>query len=120
MDLHAHRSVGHRGAGIGRAVFIIGLILVVAAILSGCASIVPDAVRGEWSHTSHVFAGPPFGPKYEEDSLDTANVIARWQNGRLYSEIGVGYKLADGGFFGPDLTFTSRIGVELWKKDARR
>lgn len=90
--------------GIGVAVLLIGL-------LGGCSS-----VRVEHEHVSHPFAGPPFGPLTEEDSLDTVNVIARKEHGRFYIEAGLGYKVNDGGFHGPDLTFTSRVGVELWRK----
>jgi hypothetical protein len=82
-----------------------------AIALSGCAT-----VSAEWAHTSHPMAGYPFGPSYEEDTLDTLNVIGRHQIGRTYVEMGVGYKLADGGFYGPELTFTSRIGVEIWSR----
>jgi hypothetical protein len=87
------------------------ILLVAALLFTGCAS-----VRAEWEHTSHPFAGPPFGPTNEEDNLDTINIIGRRQMGHAYVEMGVGYKLADGGFDGPELTFTSRFGVELWRK----
>lgn len=101
---------------VNTAVFAIGVLMVVAAILlSGC-SIAPDTVRTEYEHVSHPFAGWPFGPKNEEDWLDTANVVARWQRGRIYTELGLGYSLTDGGFYGPKLTGTARAGVELWSK----
>lgn len=84
------------------------ILALLAVALTGCSS-----VRVEWEHVSHPFAGPPFGPQSEEDSLDTLNVITRKEAGRVYIETGLGYKLGDGGFYGPGLTFTSRIGVEL-------
>lgn len=87
-------------------------IIVIAAIaLTGCSSL-----QVELEHTSHPFAGPPFGPTSEEDSLNTVNVIARRQTGSVYAEMGLGYKTNDGGFHGPELTFTSRVGVMLWSR----
>lgn len=88
------------------------MILAATIALSGCTSL-----RAEWEHTSHPFAGEPFGPANEEDVLDTANLIARRQSGRFYTEAGLGWKLADGGFYGPELTFTYRAGVELWSRN---
>lgn len=87
-----------------------GLVLSAALFcLTGCGS-----YRVEWEHVSHPMAGPPFGLASDEDALDTINVIGRKDTGRFYVEAGLGYKLADAGFYGPELTFTSRIGVNLW------
>jgi len=73
----------------------------------------PDVIRTEWTHTSHAQVGPPFSARTDEDSLNTLGVIARWQHNGWYAEMGPAYKLADGGFYGPDLAFTSRIGLEF-------
>lgn len=83
-------------------------VLLVGASLSACSG-----MRVELEHTSHPLAGAPFGPRSEEDSLNTLNVVKRIERGRYYSEIGLGYKIGDGGFYGPDLTGTVRIGVKL-------
>lgn len=65
----------------------------------------------ELAHTSHPFAGPPFGPTDEEDSLDRVNGCLRKdkRNG-VYWEGCIGYKYVDGGFYGPKMTFDGRIG----------
>jgi hypothetical protein len=91
------------------------VLYVIFAALTGC-SVVPDKAGVELFHASHPLAGPPFGPTSEEDSLDILQGTTRWQRGRVYGEIGLGYKLKDGGFYGPDFTFTGRVGVELWSK----
>jgi hypothetical protein len=88
-------------------------------VLSGCSTIggVCDETRIEarYSHVSHPFAGPPFGPKEEEDALDTIGPMGRCTVGRGYVEIGTGWKLGDGGFYGPGLTGTMNIGMVLWE-----
>ncbi len=78
-------------------------------LLSGCTSL-----SLEGAHTSHPFAGPPFGPKSEEDSLNSVNACAQREKGRYYLEQCVGYKIGDGGFFGPRLIYTARAGVR-WR-----
>lgn len=119
MDLFAHRS-GHRGAGIGRAV-----ILVAAFAVSGCA-LIPDSAGCEVEHVSHPLAGWPVSARDTEDGLSQFNVYAKWQIGeRGYLQRAVGWNLRGengGGFYGPEWTYTARIGVELWSKDrsARR
>jgi len=90
---------------------------VAAAASSGCgaiAPILPDAIRSEVEHISHPLAGWPVSAKDTEDSLSTLNVVGRWTRGNFYVENGVGYKLTDGGFYGPKVTFVSRVGYE-WK-----
>lgn len=85
-------------------------LLACLVLLSGCSSL-----RVEYQHVSHPFAGPPFGPQTEEDWLDTANIVARRQRGPFYTEAVLGYRLTDGGFYGPRLTGELRVGVELWR-----
>lgn len=87
--------------------------LIVALSCSACAGI-----KVEHAHLSHPFAGPPFGSQLEEDYVDTINVVGRVEIGRVYIEAGPGYKLnPGGGFFGPELTFSSRMGIDVWRKD---
>lgn len=47
----------------------------------------------------------------EEDSLDRLNGCLRKDTRKgFYYESCVGYKIGDGGFYGPKLTFDGRIG----------
>lgn len=89
-------------------IILLLLILVLINMCSGCTG-----MRVEVEHTSHPLAGPPFGPRSEEDSLNTINVVKRVEKGRFYAEGGLGYKFDDGGFYGPPLTATVRVGVSL-------
>ena len=93
---------------------------IVCLLLAGCGSMPfceKQSVRTEYEHVSHLTAGPPFGPKSEEDSLNQLSVIGRCSNGRAYAEIGIGYQLSDGGFYGPDEIFTGRVGYYLLGED---
>ncbi len=96
-------------------ILIVGMMLG----LGGCAGAghVCDemSLRGEYEHVSHPFAGFPFGAKDEEDALHTIGTVGRCSMGRGYVELGTGYKLREAGFYGPELTGTVRVGVELWK-----
>lgn len=91
-----------------------GIVVALAALsCSACAGI-----KVEHAHLSHPFAGPPFGSQIEEDYVDTINVVGRIEMGRFYMEAGPGYKLnPGGGFYGPELTFSSRMGIEVWRRD---
>lgn len=91
------------------------LLLIIAALCSGCVS-VPDRIDANWAHTSHPLLGAPFGPSYEEDTLDVAEVRARWEKGRYFSEMSLGAQMKDSGFAGDGFIFNSRIGVALWSK----
>jgi hypothetical protein len=95
------------------------LIFTASLALSGCSTVgrVCDeaSLGAEYEHVSHPFAGYPFGEKVEEDALHTVGTIGRCSMGRAYVEGGVGYKVRDGGFYGPDLTGTLRVGVTLWE-----
>lgn len=90
-------------------------MIAVAASLAGCVSM-PDKVDANWLHVSHPLLGPPFGPAYEEDTLDVMEVRASWERGRLFSEMGLGAQMKDSGFAGDGFIFTSRVGVKLWDK----
>jgi hypothetical protein len=96
-------------AYIGLVLLFIGMLI----FLNGCASVQPTGLQTYWNHTSHPLAGPPFGPTHEEDSLDTANVDLIWERKSWFLELGVGYKLADGGFYGPKLTGNVRTGYRF-------
>ena len=91
-----------------------GLIVVAALALTGCAT--PNSVSLEHMHVSHPLLGPPFGPKNEEDWLDTLGFRAAWHRDRYYMELGLSQQLTDSGFYGDGFIFTSRVGVTLWSK----
>jgi hypothetical protein len=58
-----------------------------------------------------------------EDGLSQVNLIGHWQSGRVYVEQGLGYNLQGengGGFYGPELTYTGRIGVRSGIDDSSR
>ena len=90
------------------------MLILSAALLSGCASITPHYSSTEWEHVSHPAVGPPFGPRSEEDSLDQLNLVMGWKYKRCYAEITTGYRLTDGGFYGPNWTGGVRAGVMLY------
>lgn len=81
------------------------------AALAGCT------ISAELAHTSHPLRGEPFGPAYEEDTLDTIGLVARKEYGRVYVEHGLAYKWRDGGVYGDDFVYSGRIGVRLFGKD---
>lgn len=89
-----------------RSCLIAALLSVV--LMSGCTY-----ATVELRHTSHPFAGPPFGPKSEEDSLNTANACAGRSKAGIFLEHCLGYKLSDGGFYGPEVTYDVRAGVRF-------
>jgi hypothetical protein len=93
-------------------------LLILAVLLSGCA-IAPNSARVELEHVSHPLAGWPVSANNTEDGLSQLNVIGHWQSGRVYVEQGLGYNLQGengGGFYGPGLTYTGRIGVQFWSR----
>lgn len=96
---------------------VIGLALVGVAVAiatcTGCTS-----MQVEYEHVSHPFAGWPFGPASEEDTLDQVNacLLRSTQTServRTYGASCLGYRLTDGGFYGPSLTGGFRAGVEF-------
>jgi hypothetical protein len=93
---------------------LVALVLLVTC--SGCVIAPPSSVDVGWSHTSHPLRGAPFGPANEEDSLDTLGFRTRWDSGRTFVETGLSYRLRDGGFYGDDFIFESRVGVKLWSR----
>jgi hypothetical protein len=95
------------------------IVILASLVLSACTTLHPDSVRTEFEHISHPLAGWPINASNNEDALTQANVIARWQSGRFYVENGLGWNVQGehgGGFYGPGLTYTVRVGVELWSR----
>jgi hypothetical protein len=88
-------------------------------LISICPTLVGCTALGvEYGHTSHPFAGPPFGPDGMEDTLDAIYVNGRYEYGRFYVDSAVGYKVTDGGLTGPKVVWSGRFGVMLY--DRRR
>ena len=99
-----------------RAFFITIAVLLILATCSAC-SVMPTSLRAEVEHVSHPLAGWPVSADNTEDGLSQVNVVAHWQHGRLYVENALGYNLQGengGGFYGPGLTYTGRVGVQLF------
>lgn len=96
------------------------LAVISCLLLTGCGTVPfcdKQSVRSEYEHISHWTVGPPFGPQSEEDWIDQVSLIGRCTRGRAYAEIGVGYILTNGGFYGPDETFIGRGGYYLFGED---
>lgn len=94
----------------------ISAVTLLATLLQGCAAM-PATVRAELEHVSHPLAGWPVSAANTEDGLSQFNVIGHWRSGRVYVEHGLGWNLQGrdgGGFYGPGLTYTGRVGVQLW------
>lgn len=93
------------------------LALMLAAIsAAGCTT-----YKLEYEHISHPFAGPPFGPTHEEDSLDHiqacgSRTYAFNRSVRAYSEACAGYMFVNGGFYGPPITGSIRTGIEFGRE----
>lgn len=93
----------------------------VAVLATGCAAIAPTSARLELEHVSHPLIGWPVDQQ-REDGVSQANALLRWQRGRFFVEQGLGYNLEGangGGFEGPALTYTGRVGVEFRLGGAR-
>lgn len=82
-------------------------------LLSGCA-LAPDRISTGQSHLSHPLRGVPFGGP--EDSIDMTDIESEWRRGRYSVELGLGYKLRDGGFEGDDCVFYGRVAVDIWSR----
>lgn len=95
------------------------LIAALIALSMTACSVMPTSARMELEHVSHPLAGWPVSANNTEDGLSQANVILHWQSGRVYVENALGYNLqgaGGGGFAGPGLTYTGRIGVQFWSR----
>jgi hypothetical protein len=88
------------------------MIAAAVVALTGCAGL-PGAVLIEGEHVSHPTVGPPMGDASAEDSLNQLNALAEWRDGGAYLVTGLGYRIGDGGFYGPRLTFTARAGYRF-------
>lgn len=87
--------------------------LLIAFALSGCTSLQPDASRIDWLHVSHPTVGPPFGDKTAEDSINAIEGMLLWRRQGSFVDAGLAWQVGDGGFYGLDLIFSSRVGREF-------
>lgn len=82
--------------------------------LSGC---MPQTLKLEADHTSHLLAGWPLEPQHmAEDEITQVQGLFVWRRGIAYAEAGVGYNVKGrdgGGFVGPSFTATARAGIEI-------
>lgn len=87
-------------------------------VLSGCASLVPNSVRPEFEHLSHLTEHRPLTDAPNDYNVNMANLIAHWDVHRAYVEIGEGVAInrrypsenSYGEIMGPREQFTARIG----------
>jgi hypothetical protein len=100
--------------------FFFGVVAtLVVTTLTGC---VTPTLRVEVEHVSHPTVGWPVGPQSVnggnvEHDITQANALVHWERDGWYSDAGLGYNLLGkngGGFTGPALTGTIRVGHE-WK-----
>lgn len=95
----------------------IRIVCLAALALSGCSILpAPEYVSGCTTHVSHPLRGQPFGPKEEEDSLNTVGACTHWERGRVTIDMGLGYSYTDSGFYGDDFVYQGTIGYKLWEK----
>lgn len=88
--------------------------LLVVSFATGCSTLKPDYSYAQWEHISHPAVGPPFGPRSEEDSLDHTEGCGGYHVGsRGFVEVCTGYRLRDGGFYGPDWTGGIKAGIKI-------
>lgn len=98
-------------------------IIAAALVLTGCATLEPDAVRLNLQHTSHItqhFEAENFDAGYNAVMLDV-----NWTRSRFHLDISDGINLqpkdstvieAYGGLAGPREVFQATLGVDLWKR----
>lgn len=87
---------------------------IVCLLLTGCGAMPiceKKSLRSEYEHISHPEVNPP-----NEDTLDQLSLIGNCRNGRLFIEAGIGRIVSEGGFYGPDTTFTGRVGYYLFEE----
>lgn len=102
-------------------------ILTMAAALSGCATLIPNSVRPEFEHMSHLTQHQPFTSDPTRYDANIASVAAHW-NGphNFYVEVAEGVDLDQhyvrdgrqeyGEVLGPREEFTMRVGWILTVK----
>ncbi|HEV7611367.1 MAG TPA: hypothetical protein VGO37_05785 [Steroidobacteraceae bacterium] len=100
-----------------RIAVVVG-VAVYAITSSGCA-IVPNTVRVEFDHSSHMTQHAPFSNAGTNYGSNVANVLAHWDTpGKTFIEIGEGVSLdrrwkdtnSCGDVIGPREQFSLRIG----------
>ena len=89
-------------------------LLLACLLMTGCAT----HLVGELEHVSHPLVGWPVSNRLDEDALTQANLLLRWKfdHDRGYVDAGFGLNLQGnngGGFYGPALTGTLRLGYEI-------
>ncbi len=108
-----------QGAAVsGRDYLIWSVCLVVVLVIHGCA-LVPDSVRPEFEHMSHVSEHPTFTDDPQHFGSEIVSVVAHWDTPKhTYVEIAEGIALDRhyapgneyGELIGPREQFSLRIG----------
>jgi len=94
------------------------VFLALCATLSGCAAL-PDTVRPEFEHMSHLTQHRPFTDTPTDYGADLVNLMLHWDLGRWQLEMGEGfavdhgYPASVGEILGPREQFTFRVGYSF-------
>lgn len=106
-----------------RAMMGSGIVLVaLAGLMSGCATLEPDSAGIELSHTSHITQHPPFaeleGRHPTNFGYDVLGGYARWNAGPVWFQVDEGYSLLSGWqtIPGPREIFQAQMGIALYRK----
>jgi len=105
-----------------------GVLIILGAFMLGVAEcsrakadLLPDSVRAEIEHTSHI--SQHFGPDPTNYGYDAASLVAHWSLGRRFSlEVSEGAVLESckpswcGGLWGPREVFQARLGYTIWSR----
>lgn len=98
-------------------------LILIPILLSGCASVVPDSIKTEYEHRSHLSQHRPFTNQPHSDQLNTVAIVAHWNvEEHGYVELGEAlcvdslndHGKACGSFYGSREEFIGRVGYE-WK-----
>ena len=99
---------------------LLAILILAAVAASGCASLVPNSVRPELEHQSHLTQHEPFTDHPADNAANFASVALHWDLAQRHAffEIAEGVNLSPhwqdpdtyGDVMGPRETFTARIG----------
>lgn len=90
----------------------------VVLTLTGCATLLPDAITAEVAHESHATQHEPCTNHPTEYGRNTIGLAARWERGRFFGEVSEGYSFhGNDGSPAPKDVFEARVGVDIWRKN---
>jgi hypothetical protein len=102
---------------------LIIVVVILAILIAGCATIEPNSIKTEYTHLSHITEH--FGSDKQDYGINAIGLVARWNLPGFYVEIGEGVSVDHhtnnitheqemGAFYGPREQTTVRIGQE-WR-----